>query len=607
MPLMPSDELLFPEFADVLPIADRAAFSGRSPSEIRDWSISQADKYRKIMLAHLSIHNAFVPIHTLPNEVLSMILAYCWHDRKSLYVTHVCRRWRAVALKTPDLWADAASQDVFKFDSRDVFPPEYGVVVEYISAVVARSAPRSLILRFDHFPENTFNGIFKVHETRVVSFCVDLYASEELEALYEALRDGLSYLEELEVGLRKTSDDQRAHDMFNDVGHWYNRWEDLPIDRTVLRDRLPRLKTLTIPGILFALFSRKSLQHVKLTGDVIHTRIPTTDHLCTVLSICTGLLSLDLTHALPLDIQGALGSPSTTRIRLPTLETLIVEDIPESAACVLSLFAPLPPTLRFHCYRRNPTTKLLLQPFRRNEDVLRSLLHPIHSFVFYSDLLNLAMEFTITRKASSDHKEHIRIDGDVHVNDLIDVFRPCSITHLTIDVDHHMRTAEDPDFFSAFPHLVSLHIPRSDARTWLTSLKTLDERQDSQSLACPSLRHFVVTLEVCIDDGLRAELARKTKSPALAALLREHCVPFLAGILAHRASRGSRAATLLLSVFQKGYAMRRKRMQPVPRIALDELEWTGAAGGSFDSEVGLDTLRNLVGESATLGTISFCP
>ena len=94
---------------------------------------------------------------------------------------------------------------------------------------------------------------------------------------------------------------------------------------------------------------------------------------------------------------------------------------------------------------------------------------------------------------------------------------------------------------------------------------------------------------------------------ALAALLREHCVPFLDGILAHRASRGSRAATLLLSVFQKGYAMRRKRMQPVPRIALDELEWTGAVDSSFDSEVGLDTLCNLVGESVTLGTISFRP
>ncbi|RPD55699.1 hypothetical protein L227DRAFT_478105, partial [Lentinus tigrinus ALCF2SS1-6] len=101
------DTLPFPEFATILPAADRRCLSGLVGSEIRSWTLARAEEYRKLALALLAIHNLAAPIHCLPNELLSLIFAHAWHNWKSYSLAHVCRHWRRVLLATPEFWVDA--------------------------------------------------------------------------------------------------------------------------------------------------------------------------------------------------------------------------------------------------------------------------------------------------------------------------------------------------------------------------------------------------------------------------------------------------------------------------------------------------------------------
>ncbi|KAI0648225.1 hypothetical protein C8Q79DRAFT_905553 [Trametes meyenii] len=56
-----------------------------------------------------TVHNLIAPINALPPELLSMIYSYA--DSSSIKntniinITHVCRHWRDIALRTPSLWA----------------------------------------------------------------------------------------------------------------------------------------------------------------------------------------------------------------------------------------------------------------------------------------------------------------------------------------------------------------------------------------------------------------------------------------------------------------------------------------------------------------------
>ncbi|KZV61716.1 hypothetical protein PENSPDRAFT_556012, partial [Peniophora sp. CONT] len=54
--------------------------------------------------------NAFAPINTFPPELLTMIFSFAVdvdpHRQHVLgSVTHVCKNWRDICMKTPSLWA----------------------------------------------------------------------------------------------------------------------------------------------------------------------------------------------------------------------------------------------------------------------------------------------------------------------------------------------------------------------------------------------------------------------------------------------------------------------------------------------------------------------
>jgi F-box-like len=56
--------------------------------------------------------NPIRPAHSLPREVLMQIFSLVGSGKRILPVSHVCRRWRDIALKTPELWSSLQPDDI---------------------------------------------------------------------------------------------------------------------------------------------------------------------------------------------------------------------------------------------------------------------------------------------------------------------------------------------------------------------------------------------------------------------------------------------------------------------------------------------------------------
>ncbi|EIN08572.1 hypothetical protein PUNSTDRAFT_134945 [Punctularia strigosozonata HHB-11173 SS5] len=90
---------------------------GRSDNSVqapgrKQLALNQLEEIRKRMLALRAEHNASLPIHVLPVEILVMIFISpltdwflgCQDQKWSQTLVQVCSRWRRVALETPALW-----------------------------------------------------------------------------------------------------------------------------------------------------------------------------------------------------------------------------------------------------------------------------------------------------------------------------------------------------------------------------------------------------------------------------------------------------------------------------------------------------------------------
>ncbi|KAI9454501.1 hypothetical protein F5148DRAFT_426168 [Russula earlei] len=62
--------------------------------------------------AFLKMLNPIRPAHRLPREILMQIFALVGSGKRILPVSHVCRRWRDVTLKTPELWSTFEPDDI---------------------------------------------------------------------------------------------------------------------------------------------------------------------------------------------------------------------------------------------------------------------------------------------------------------------------------------------------------------------------------------------------------------------------------------------------------------------------------------------------------------
>ncbi|KAH9925855.1 uncharacterized protein BXZ73DRAFT_49699, partial [Epithele typhae] len=93
---------------DQLPASERAPLAGLTVSEVQAWVRARIDKYRQLVDILVAFHNAIAPIHrAFPPEVLAevFIQRVALEQSDPMIVAHICRRWRAVALDCPRLWA----------------------------------------------------------------------------------------------------------------------------------------------------------------------------------------------------------------------------------------------------------------------------------------------------------------------------------------------------------------------------------------------------------------------------------------------------------------------------------------------------------------------
>ncbi|KAH9939076.1 uncharacterized protein BXZ73DRAFT_99752 [Epithele typhae] len=209
-----------PECMQSLPATDLDNLAGLSEEEAESWTLARAAEYRQLALTLHSFHNAVVPIHRkLPTEMISEIFAHCWQDgdSRSIRLTHVCRRWRAIAHKTPRFWAAAvaAPGTMFNFEDweewttakRDAHEAWFKTI---LAALTAGRPIRRVVV--DGLP-SPISAALQLHVQRLVELRVTLSNIDDLRSLKKLLSGQVPNLETLGVdhpGSRDTVPERNA-------------------------------------------------------------------------------------------------------------------------------------------------------------------------------------------------------------------------------------------------------------------------------------------------------------------------------------------------------------------------------------------------------------
>lgn len=604
-----TDDVSFPDFVDAPPDAERATLHGLSPSAFREKALSLARKHQNIALAYLSIHNAAAPIFALPTEILSMILALCWTTRASLRVAHVCRRWRAVALKTPDLWADAVGSEHFYFDISHSPPGDSDINrLAYIEVMAGRSAPKRL--RFHATFTPILSKLLQSHTSRLISLDVRIYSGYSYREFFLVLVSGMNALEDLNVWFcdRSWSDESISED-HSDEGPWYEDWgswdETDPLQAP--RFSLPNLKTVCAPGLMFFNLACETLQTVTLKNTNCDssedlTRIPSPHQLYQGLKRCPNLRSLKFIDALPEEtgITPQLHHP--VKLELPHLETLFITDFDcdTQVAAILSTLSL--PTLASLSVTGTTGLHFTQHSLLEDKTVLHKLLQATDS-VQINDCGPLYGTFEVSLSATQHNVHRLLVryphslsNAEAHIA----VFRPCtSITHLSFEIWQGQSISDEQTLFRAFPHLLSLHITGAQSVRLLAALQEPDDPHNSQSLVAPSLRTLNITFQFKNGGDVSTALnGAEGEAGVPQAVLKDHMLArsaLLLHTLQHRASRGSRLVTLTWSEFEE------KSWNLSRRYTLGNLSDSGLNTVEF----GLAALRSVVDGQVTFEAFGF--
>ena len=251
---------------------DRGSFARlTSVSDIQEWTAAKADEYRQFTLTLLAIHNLAAPTHRRPTEVLERIFAHCWHDRKSLRLSHVCGLWRSVILGRAAFWADAVTNCGPLFDKRQVVCDG----LPFVNALLSRSARHSHGIKpfFQGFSPNIVKALTP-HASNVVSLRVTLSSQSDLyNGLWPTLCSGMRRLGSIHVELKKRVAEVRDWDFDEEEDSMLDNDLEWDLDETlwgpltILSPRnLSQLVRLTCPPSITKLFSGVSLRHLKIVG-----------------------------------------------------------------------------------------------------------------------------------------------------------------------------------------------------------------------------------------------------------------------------------------------------------------------------------------------------
>ncbi|PIL30663.1 hypothetical protein GSI_07365 [Ganoderma sinense ZZ0214-1] len=256
---------------------DRGSFSTlTSVSDIQAWTAAKAEEYLQFSLALLAIHNLAAPIHRLPTDVLERVFADCWHDRKSLRLSHTCGLWRSIILNKAALWADAATNWGPLFDKK---PTVYNEV-PFVNAVLSRSARHSGGIKpfFHSFPPSIVTALTP-HVGNVVSLRVTLDCQSDLyDGLWPILRSGMPKLDALHIEFIKRVADSRDADYEDDdndnFGYVWNLLDGSFGSLKILSGQnLPQLSRLACPIGLVRLFAHVPLKRLKIAAGSVHNHI----------------------------------------------------------------------------------------------------------------------------------------------------------------------------------------------------------------------------------------------------------------------------------------------------------------------------------------------
>ncbi|KAI0044100.1 hypothetical protein FA95DRAFT_303721 [Auriscalpium vulgare] len=266
-------------------------------------------------------------IDGLPVECLGLIFAICEEDDPPknpedrsgpslgwITVTHVCRRWRDVALGYPQLWTLVA------FDLGDAWAQE----------MVARSQSAALLMSpaVDSLSDIGIDIIAKsVHRVKELDFGV-ADECDTMLALVQQLTKPALELEDLTL---------------------YALDDLLPIPDGFLGGSAPRLRTLSMCGFFFDLWASPllhGLRHLEVrVACEDHETMDVCDDILEALQAMPALESLHLGHCFPLQdhISGHdRAGHSAKMVALPNLESLHVTVQHDACAHVLNhLILPL--------------------------------------------------------------------------------------------------------------------------------------------------------------------------------------------------------------------------------------------------------------------------
>ncbi|KAH9915261.1 uncharacterized protein BXZ73DRAFT_106233 [Epithele typhae] len=513
------DILPFPAFARSIPAADRASLSGLSDAAIRKSVVVKAEEYREIALSLLFLHNSIAPIHrALPTELLSEVLSHCWHDMRSVHLMHVCRLWRAVALKTPQLWAEAvaAPGTQLTFNKARIEAQCQDLEdnrISFATTAIELSSPAPLRLKI-HFLPDALSQTLSSHTSRLADLFVRIQSAAQLKSLCALLANGVPnlnvlgiafpgytgmYREWLAPGARRHYNDIDEQDNQRNLSKELTKWNSGA--QGLIADT-PRLQTLRcVPIDLVSHFACPSVRDMCITPAVFNT-----DHLedfVHALKNTPDLTRLDLCmenrNSARLRPDDDAPGWAVNPVDLPALRTLVVNlNCNLYTAQYMDLIS-ISSSVRVNLIEGDLGLSHLCQdlpsrhtPFIQSRVQSASTVHIWDSY----DQWEIPTAIVSTSK---DDEELIRftISADVHDSpyltsfDLIQTFRDtgAAVTRLVLHQNWSIQTPNgQPDFFRAFPHLTSLDLAGPRAHRVIKALQHLDIDGAPDALVCPRLK-----------------------------------------------------------------------------------------------------------------------
>src|SRR5712671_3892835 len=360
------------------------------------------DSAKRLVLSMLTRRNMFVPISTLPAEILSRIFhfyvssvrpySHTLRLGRAVAVTHVCRHWRQVALDDSTLWTH--------FLESSYFPNE-----EWIAERLSRARNAPLVVEFCQSTYRDTASLFTPH----ISHTRELYLRNLPSFNHSVIMHRISTqktpaLERLEISISEDYPVSFRHSFF-----------DGPF---------PKLRTFCVSQIVYpwSFFPRGQLTQLKVTlSDYSEPRISTDlDQLIDLLVNCPALEVLSLENCLPAALSESSGGQT---IHLPHLSRLCLTG---SSSHLTNLFKMLKlsssTSLRLNCtleaaLTHNEHVMLLVLSAHFNNPIpieFRSLkinLHPVDGVV------NLVASTSLpTLPIPHPHIIHAKTDVDAELS-----------------------------------------------------------------------------------------------------------------------------------------------------------------------------------------------